>query len=107
MPEHTHLVLARHTYHVERMVNLLKGVSTSKMMRVGNHPLQSHADPGGRPPRMWSAHEWKVYLDSEDAIRQAIAYVERNPENEGMPKQSWSFVTPFAGINTAGWTTYH
>jgi REP element-mobilizing transposase RayT len=107
MPEHTHMVLARHSYHVERMVNLLKGSTTTEMMKLGNHPLKSHATPGERPPRMWSAHEWKVFLDSEDAIRQAIAYVERNPENEGKPKQSWNFVSPFAGINTAGWTTYH
>ena len=107
LPEHTHMVLARHAYHVERMVNQLKGASTSEMMRVGNHPLKSHANPGERPPRMWSAHEWKVFLDNEDSIREAIAYVERNPENEGKPKQTWSFVSPFAGINTAGWTTYH
>ena len=87
MPEHTHLVLARHAYHVERMVNLLKGACTTEMMKVGNHPLRSNASPGDRPPRMWSAHEWKVYLDSDDSIRQAIAYVERNPENEGKPPQ--------------------
>ncbi|MEZ6034116.1 MAG: transposase [Planctomycetaceae bacterium] len=107
MPEHTHMVLARHSYHVERMVNLLKGSTTTEMMKMGNHPLKSHAAPGERPPRMWSAHEWKVFLDSEDRIRQAIAYVERNPENEGQPEQSWNFVSPFAGINTSGWTTYH
>ena len=107
MPEHTHLVIARHAYHVERMVSLLKGACTTEMMKVGNHPLRSSVSPGDRPPRMWSAHEWKVYLDSEDAIRQAIAYVDRNPENAGKPPQSWSFVSPFAGINTAGWTNYH
>lgn len=72
-----------------------------------NHPLRSNVSPGDRPPRIWSAHEWKVYLDSEDAIRQAIAYVERNPENEGKPPQSWRLVSPFTGINTTGWTTYH
>jgi REP element-mobilizing transposase RayT len=68
MPEHTHMVLARHSYHVERMVNLLKGSTTTEMMKVGNHPLKLHAAPGERPPRMWSAHEWKVFLDSEDGI---------------------------------------
>ena len=81
--------------------------TTLEMMKVGNHPLKSHAAPEERPPRMWSAHEWKVFLDSEDAIRQAIAYVERNPENEGNPQRLWNFVAPFAGINATGWTTYH
>jgi hypothetical protein len=48
-----------------------------------------------------------VYLDSEEAIEQAIRYVEDNPEKEGLRRQTWSFVTLFGGINTAGWTTYH
>jgi REP element-mobilizing transposase RayT len=107
MPEHTHLVLARHTYKVEQMANLLKGAATTETMSDENHPLQSYAEDGERPPRMWSAHEWKQYLDSEEAIEQAIRYVEENPEKEGLRRQTWSFVTPFGGINTAGWTTYH
>jgi hypothetical protein len=77
------------------------------MMKVGNHPLKSNVSPGDRPPRMWSAHEWKVYLDSEDGIRQAIADVAWNPEDEGKSPQSWRLVSPFAAINTAGWTTCH
>ena len=55
---------------------------------------------------MWAAHEWKQYLDNEESIDEAIRYVEENSEKEGKPRQAWSFVTPFAGINTAGWTTY-
>ncbi len=51
--------------------------------------------------------EWKVFLDTEEAIEDAIRYVEDNPEKEGKPKQSWPFVTPFAGLPPGGWTTYH
>ena len=107
LPEHAHLIVARHTYNIEQVANLLKGAATSEMIKAGNHPLVEFANPGERPPRMWSAHEWAQYLDSEEAIDQAIRYVEENPEKEGKRRQSWSFVTPFAGINTAGWTTYH
>jgi REP element-mobilizing transposase RayT len=107
LPEHTHLVIARHTYKVEQIVNLLKGAATSRTIEEGLHPLASHAEPGKRPPRMWAAREWKVYLDSEEAIECAIAYVLENPEKEGKPKQNWSFVTPFAGLPPGGWTTYH
>jgi len=46
--------------------------------------------------------EWKVYLDSEEAIEDAIQYVEDNPTKEGKRKQSWSFVTRFAGIPQRG-----
>ena len=45
MPEHTHLVLARHVYHVERMVNLLRGACTKETIKVGNHPLKSNVIP--------------------------------------------------------------
>ncbi|MBL8818478.1 MAG: hypothetical protein JNL58_20795 [Planctomyces sp.] len=107
LPEHTHLVLARHTYKVERMVNLLKGATTTEMIQVGNHPMKDYCLPDERPPRMWSAHQWKVFLDSEDAIRSAIAYVEENPEKEGLPRQHWPFVEPFSGINTSAKIFYH
>jgi hypothetical protein len=55
---------------------------------------------------MWGRHQWKVYLDSEEAIEDAVAYVELNPEREGKPRQHWSCVTPFAGL-PKGWMTYH
>ena len=71
LPEHTHMVVARHIYKVERIANLLKGASTSEMIKAGNHPLQQYVDRHGRPQRMWSAHQWKVYLDNEAAIDEA------------------------------------
>ncbi|NLS97752.1 MAG: hypothetical protein GXX96_36895 [Planctomycetaceae bacterium] len=107
LPEHTHLVIARHTYKVEQIVNLLKGFATSELLKENSHPLAAHASSGNRPPRMWAEHEWKVYLDSEEAIEDAIRYVDDNPVKEGKPSQRWSFVTAFAGIPKGGWTTYH
>ncbi len=107
LPEHTHMVIARHTYNVEQIANLLKGASTSRIIEEGIHPLAAHATAGKRPPRMWATRRWKVYLDSEESIETAIRYVEENPEKEGKPRQNWSFVTPFSGIPTAGWMTYH
>lgn len=107
LPEHTHLVIARHTYKVEQIANLLKGASTSRIIEEGRHPLARYAEEGKRPPRMWAAREWKVFLDSEETIDNAIRYVEENPEKEGKPRQTWSFVTAFAGLTKSGWTTYH
>jgi len=107
LPEHTHLVIARHAYKVEQIANLLKGAATRRIMEEARHPLADHAESGKRPPRMWAAREWKVFLDSEEGIEGAIRYVEDNPEKEGKRKQIWSFVTPFAGIPQGGWTTYH
>jgi REP element-mobilizing transposase RayT len=107
LPEHTHMVIARHTYRVEQIANLLKGAATSQVMKERCHPLAAFARKNERPPRMWSEHEWKVYLDSEEAILNAIAYVEQNPIKEGKPRQTWKFVQPFGGLPPGGWLTYH
>ena len=107
LPEHTHLVVARHTYEVEKIANLLKGAATRELMNQNLHPLARFAKPGERPPRMWSEHEWKVYLDSEESIENAIQYVAENPIKEDKPAQKWSFVKPFQGLNRSGWVTYH
>jgi REP element-mobilizing transposase RayT len=106
LPEHTHLVIARHRYRIESIVNALKGQATRQVIAEGIHPLRQFAAIGKRPPRMWSRGEWKVFLDSETAIEDAIAYVVQNPVEERLPLQRWNFVQPFGGLE-AGWTTYH
>ena len=107
MPEHTHLVIARHRYSVEQMANLLRGAATRQLIDEGLHPLAEFAEPGERPPRMWAERPWKFFLDSDEAIEDAIAYVQNNPLEEGKPAQQWSFVTPYTGLPEGGWTTYH
>jgi REP element-mobilizing transposase RayT len=105
LPEHVHLVLARHTYSVEKMVNLLKGEATKEMNAECIHPLAQHATAPAALPSPWARGRWKVYLDTEEAIDEAIRYVDENPMKEGKPKQTWPFVTPFGGLDK-GWTTY-
>jgi len=105
MPEHTHLVIARHRYKVEQVVNLLKGASTRQAIEEGVHPLDSYRK-NNRRPNMWSVHAWKVFLDSEDAIENAIHYVDQNPILEDKPAQQWSFIKHFSGLES-GWITYH
>jgi len=106
LPEHTHLVIAGHRYAVEQIVNLLKGAATRTMIEEDMHPQAEYAEPGKRPPRMWAEYQWKAFLDSDEAIENAIRYVENNPIEEGEPVQHWSFVTPFTGLDP-GWVTYH
>ncbi len=107
LPEHVHLVVARHTYHVEKICNLLKGEATKQLKVNSFHPLARFEQRSGKIPSLWAENQWKVYLDTEDAIETAIRYVEDNPGKEGRPAQTWPFVTPFAGISRGGWTTYH
>ena len=100
LPEHTHLVIGRHRYKVEQIVNLLKGAASRQLVRQSIHPLSQFSKPGKRPPRMWAERRWKVYLDSDEAIENAIAYVMENPIKEGKPRQRWRWLTPYSGIDS-------
>jgi REP element-mobilizing transposase RayT len=106
MPEHTHIVIARHRYAIEQIANLLKGAATRRLIAERLHPLAEFAPRDGRPPGVWAQRCWKVFLNSEADIEGAIQYVEENPIREGKPPQRWTCVTPFAGL-AKGWVTYH
>ena len=84
----------------------MKGEAARELLAESLHPLASFAVLG-KTPSPWASKQWKVYLDDEEAIEAAIAYVESNPEKEGKPRQKWPFVTQFAGLPKAGWVTYH
>jgi REP element-mobilizing transposase RayT len=106
LPEHVHLVIARHTFKVEQIVNLLKGAASRTLREEGVHPLARFGRPGHRLPTPWADRRWKVFLDSAEAIENATGYVEDNPGKERKPPQDWSFITPFRGLES-GWVTYH
>jgi len=106
LPGHAHLVVARHTFSVEQIVNLLKGAATRRLREEGLHPLVDFERADHRLPTPWADRRWKVFLDSRDAIENAIWYVEDNPEKEDRSPQNWPFVTPFRGLES-GWITYH
>jgi REP element-mobilizing transposase RayT len=94
LPEHIHMVLVRHGHKPELLVNLLKGAASRSLAKEGIHPLAKFKKPDGRIPKCWSRGQWKVYLDCEEEVRHAVAYVEDNPIKEGKPAQRWTFVTP-------------
>jgi len=98
LPDHVHAVIARHSYKVEQIVNLLKGDATRELKEQDLHPLAAWSDAAGRVPGCWARKEWKVFLDHDAAILRAIRYVENNPLKEGKSAQKWTFVTPYPQI---------
>ena len=106
LPCHAHLVVARHTYKVEYIVSLLKGEATKQLNKEQLHPFAGFVNHKGGTPTPWNVKAWKVYLDTENGIENAIRYVDENPEKEGKPRQVWNFLTPFAGLDK-GHVTYH
>jgi REP element-mobilizing transposase RayT len=97
LPDHVHLVIARHRYQIEQIVNLLKGEATRQLIREDLHPLAVFPTDTGRMPKAFARGHWKVFLDGEDGVRRSIRYVQDNPIREGRRVQRWSFVTPFEG----------
>lgn len=93
LPDHVHLVLARHRLKVENLVIQLKGHATTQLIKEGLHPQKDYRDEENRPPKCFAQGQWKVFLDSQEDIQRAIRYVEDNPLKEGKPRQKWSFVT--------------
>ena len=105
LPEHTHLVIARHWYKVEQIANLMKGAATTQLIADNIHPLAKFVVPEKPTPKMWARGLWKVYLESDEQIENAIAYVNANPVKEGKPPQTWKWITPYRGLEH-GCTTY-
>ena len=92
LPEHIHLVVARHCLKIEQIVNLLKGGATRQLMVDGIHPLSSFVFPSQRPPKTFARGQWKVFLNSPIDVGRAVHYVKQNPIKEGLPSQRWTFV---------------
>jgi REP element-mobilizing transposase RayT len=93
LPEHSHLVIGRHSYLIEQVSNRLKGSATRELTARGCHPLGGYTKPDGKIPSPWAQALWKVYLNNAEEIDRAVKYVERNPEKENKRKQIWPFVT--------------
>ena len=106
LPQHVHMVLGRHRYRIESAVNLLKGEATRRLLECDLHPMAQFRNKAKRLPSMWAENQWKVYLETESAIENAIRYVEQNPKREGRPAQRWPFVIPFTGLDRDGWVSY-
>lgn len=86
LPEHVHLVVARHRRSIEQIVGHLKS-SATHLLRAGGHRDDR--------ARVWASRCWPVYLNTDDEIRRAVRYVEENPLKEGKRRQTWSFVTKY------------
>jgi REP element-mobilizing transposase RayT len=95
LPQHVHMVIARHRYPVGQVVRLLRQAGTRRLLADGLHPFADQRAPNGRLPSVWGQDFWKVFLFSADDVRRRVAYVEQNPVRHGKRPQKWSFVRPF------------
>ncbi len=95
LPEHVHLVLARHPRKIEGMLMHLRSAVTRKLNADGLNPLLKFETPEGCVPTPWAHGFWKVYLNTPFDMNRAITYAENNPKKEGKPRQTWTMVVPY------------
>jgi REP element-mobilizing transposase RayT len=95
LPEHTHLVIARHRYRIQQLVNLPKGDATRQLAEDNLHPFANYPEPRPSP---WAVKAWHVYVDSPAHLASAVRYVLNNPLKERKSRQRWSFVTSIPGL---------
>jgi hypothetical protein len=94
LDDHVHLVIAPHERMYEQIVSHLRSRATTQLRAEQVHPFASY-ERDGRVPSFWGEGLWKVYCFDREHVRNAIAYVKRNPPREGKRAQEWSFVQPF------------
>ena len=94
LPEHVHIVIARHEVMVEKIVALFKANATRQLILEKLHPFMAYRTKCGRVPTCWGENCWKVFLNSEEDVGRAIKYVQDNPIKDGKRLQTWSFVKP-------------
>ena len=87
MPDHVHILIRKHKHQAEQMIENLQESSRQHLIDTGvcrpTHPV-------------WSkGNGWKVFLDHPAEVRRTIAYIERNPDPIGEPRQVWPFVTAY------------
>ncbi len=98
LPEHIHLVLARHHLSVESVVIQLKGEATRSLIAERVHPFGTCSENKRRRAKCFARGLWKVFLDTPEDVVRAIRYVENNPLKEGKNLQRWSFVIPWVPV---------
>jgi len=95
LPDHAHLVMSRHSKHIDVIAAHLKSRATRQMVDEGLHPLARFASKNGRMASPWARNYWCPFIRTVEHMRQAIGYVKRNPIKAGLRAQRWNSVVPF------------
>ena len=97
LPDHVHVVVARHRLDDDEIIACLKRAGTRALNDAGLHPLAAFGRKSGKHPCPWGGYGWKVFLETPADMWSRIQYVETNPEKAGFRRQCWSCVVPYRG----------
>jgi hypothetical protein len=86
MSNHMHMCIRKHRD--------LDDLIWSKVAEATAEALRIHfRSPPDR--HFWADRPYSVFLETPDDVRRVIAYIEQNPEKEGLARQTWDFVKPY------------
>lgn len=88
MPDHVHILIRKHKHQAEDMLDHFQAATR---LRLRTEKLRPDAHP------VWGGPGWKVFLDTPDSIRRTIGYIDGNPSQWRLPRQSWPFVKEYDG----------
>jgi REP element-mobilizing transposase RayT len=95
LPEHVHMVIARHGRQIKQIVGHLKSAASTRLAETSTHPFLNDFQPDGTRVSPWARRFWRVYLNTHGDIVRSIDYVRENPVKEGRRRQWWYFETPY------------
>lgn len=88
LANHVHMVVRRHS---DDAVAIWRTIADATRLRLREFPDVDASHP------VWAARPYKVFLRTPAEVRSRVAYVERNPEKEGLPRQEYEFVARYDG----------
>ena len=88
MPDHIHILIRKHKHGAEEMIESLQLTSRNHIRTTG---IRGELHP------VWTLGGWRKFIDSPDAVRRTIRYIEQNPIKAGLPAQQWPFVKGYDG----------
>lgn len=86
MPDHVHLLIRKHKFQAEDMIEHFQSASREALIQAGYRPAD-HPVCGGPG--------WKVFLDSPEDVHRTVNYIETNPQKSKLPRQNWPFIVPY------------
>ncbi|MFA7235864.1 MAG: hypothetical protein WC058_03280 [Phycisphaeraceae bacterium] len=92
LPDHVHLVVARHARTTEQLRDHLKSRATRQLNIEAINPMPDVP----AKPSPWARKGWQAFLDSPEDIERAIRYARNNPLKDGLREQHWPFVVPWS-----------
>jgi REP element-mobilizing transposase RayT len=88
MPDHVHMLIRKHKQQASEMIDTFQDGAWERLHATRrydpDHPL-------------WTTGGWKRFLFTPNEVRQVIGYIERNPDERGLPRQRWPFVKEYDG----------